>query len=295
MAKAFRPPIQYLQGFAAAARLNSFKLAAEQLNVTPSAISQQIKSLEASLGLVLFNRAKRELSLTLAGRRFFKVAENTLKQYERELAEFAREYVSSPLKISMISYMANEIVIPHLHEFQQMHPGISLSIESSNTLEDLQSRDLDAAIRFGTPPWPGLQAELICSVYSGLLASDEYLRKNPIRKRQDWENQTLIHSRSHVNDWQRWMADTGNVFEPKNELLLDSYDAALRAAEEGLGIVIAALPLSQHRLDSKHLSLLFKANKPLAEGLYLVSRGEVAQQEKVQAVLSWIKGLLANP
>lgn len=295
MAKVFRPPIQYLHGFAAAARLRSFKLAAEELNVTPSAISQQIKSLEASLDMVLFSRAKRELALTHAGKGFYKVAENTLKQYEQELAEFAHEHVASPMKISMISYMANEIVIPNLHEFQQQHPEINLSIETSNLLEDLVSRDLDAAIRFGASPWPELQAEPICTLYSGLLASDGYLQNSPIEKRQDWKKQTLIHSRTHVNDWQRWMFDTGIVFEPKKELFFDSYDAALRAAEEGLGVVIAALPLSQHRVDSNHLSLIFKGRKPLPESLYLVTRKEGGKKQDMQAVLNWIKALLAKP
>lgn len=286
------PPIQYLVTFAAAARLNSFKLAAESLNVTPSAISQQIKSLEGHLGLALFNRDKRELKLTHAGEGFYKVAERTLRQYEKGFVDFTSQYLSPILKISMIPYVANEVVIPNLHDFQKQHPNIKLIIETSSQLEDIQDGELDGAIRFGTPPWGNLQADLISSVKSGLMASEDYLRSNPLREKEDWKNQTLIHSRSQVNDWLRYMKDTEYCFEPKAELFFDSYDAAIRAAEEGLGVVIAALPLSQHKLKSGALSLVFNHSAPLKEGLYLVTKDNESKQESYQFLLSWLRALL---
>jgi DNA-binding transcriptional LysR family regulator len=288
------PSIQYLVAFAAAAKFCSFKLAAEELNVTPSAVSQQIKSLETALGLALFSREKRMLKLTHAGEGFYKVAERTLQQYEKGFVDFSSQYLAPSLKVSMIPYVANEIVIPNLQDFQKQHPNIKLIIETSTQLEDLHAGDLDGAIRFGIPPWGDLQADLICSVKSGLVASDDYLANHPINRPEDWTQQTLIHSRSQVNDWQRYMQDTGYSFEPKSELFFDSYDAAIRAAEEGLGIVIAGLPLSQHKLQSGVLTLLFDRSAPLQEGLYLVGKGNESKQESYQCLLSWLREILTS-
>jgi LysR family glycine cleavage system transcriptional activator len=295
------PPIQYLVVFAAAAKLCSFKLAAEELNVTPSAISQQIKSLERQMGLVLFSREKRVLKLTTVGEGFYKVAERTLRQYERGFSEFADQYLSASLKVSMIPYMANEVVIPHLHEFQQAYPHIDLVIETSAQLEDLHTTEFDAAIRFGVPPWGDLQTQLISPVRSGLVASDDYIRRHPfqghlidghsIHSPDYWKHQTLIHSRRQVDDWQRYRQDIGFDFEPLQELYFDSYDGAIRAAEEGLGIAIAGFPLSQHKLKSGALSLLFDRSTRLKEGLYLVTKGNESKSESYQCLFLWLQGI----
>jgi LysR family glycine cleavage system transcriptional activator len=293
------PPIQYLVVFSAAAKLCSFKLAAEELNVTPSAVSQQIKNLESYIGLSLFSREQRVLTLTTAGKGFYKVAERTLRHYERGFTEFSDQYLSPALKVSMIPYMANEVVIPHLQEFQQAYPHIDLIIETSAQLEDLNTTELDAAIRFGVPPWGDLQTQLISSVRSGLVASEDYIQSHPfqdysldghcILSQDYWEKQTLIHSRRQVDDWQRYRQDIGFDFEPKQELYFDSYDGAMRAAEEGLGIAIAGFPLSQHKLKSGGLSLLFNRTTRLKEGLYLVTTDNDSKSASYQCLLLWLQ------
>ena len=292
------PPIQYLVVFAAAAKLCSFKLAAEELNVTPSAVSQQIKNLESYVGLTLFSREQRVLTLTTAGEDFYKISERTLRQYERGFNEFSDKYLSPSIKISMIPYMANEVVIPHLQEFQQAYPLIDLVIETSAQLEDLHATEFDAAIRFGVPPWGDLETQLISSARSGLVASDEYIRRHPfhaesIRNQDEWKNQTLIHSRRQVDDWQRYRQDIGFDFEPKQELFFDSYDGAIRAAEEGLGIAIAGFPLSQHKLKSGRLSLLFDRSTRLKEGWYLVTKDNESKAESYRCLLLWLQGIFS--
>ena len=111
--------------------------------------------MEGHIGLALFSREKRELRLTRAGEDF-----------------------SSTLKVSMISYVANEVVIPQLHDFQQQYPDVNLVVQTSMQLENLESQDIDTAIRFGVPPWAGYDVE-------------------------------LIHIRSGVNDWERFMDSIG--------------------------------------------------------------------------------------
>jgi len=285
------PPIQYLTAFVAAARHNSFKLAAEALSVSPSAISQQIKTLERHLGLSLFSRHKRALQLTQAGKSFYHVAANTIKQYETGYSHFKEQYFSSTLKVSMIPYIANELIIPKLHFFQENFPNLDLVIETSMQVEDLESSDIDAAIRFGIPPWNNYNAELIAEAQSGLIATDEYFNKHPIKTAADWQQQTLIHIRSDTNDWQRFMNQTGLQFKPRKELYFDSYAAAIRAAEEGLGIAIAVFPITEHKILNGQLSTFSNKHAPLEESFYLVTQTNDSKRDYYQVLLQWLKSI----
>jgi LysR family glycine cleavage system transcriptional activator len=288
------PPIQYLTAFVAAARYNSFKVAANSLNVSPSAISQQIKSLERHLGLSLFNRQKRDLRLTRAGKSFYQVAEKTINQYEAGYAHFAEQHFSPSLKVSMIPYIANELIIPKLHHFQEKYPDLNLAIETTMQIEDLASTELDAAIRFGTPPWKGYDSELISKAQSTLVATDDYFKKHPIKSAADWQQQTLIHIRSNTDDWQRFMNQIGFQFKPKKELYFDSYAAAIRAAEEGLGIALGVLPISQHKILNGQLSAFSNKHVPLEESFYLVTQTNENKQEHYQQLLQWLKEIFAE-
>ncbi|MEH6345254.1 MAG: LysR substrate-binding domain-containing protein [Bermanella sp.] len=286
------PPIQYLPAFVAAAFHNSFKLAATQLNVSPSAISQQIKTLETHIGLELFSRKKRTLELTRAGVRFYEVAKATVNHYEAGYDQFAEQYISPTLRVSMIPYIANEVIIPRLAEFKEQYPDINLLLQTSIQLENLPDKELDAAIRFGVPPWPEHDVALIAKAQSSLVASKEYLDSHPIKETKDWQQQTLIHSRTKVNDWQGLM-DRFN-FTPKQELFFDSYDASIRAAEEGLGISVAVFPISNTALQQKKIIPLAHKPTQLDEAFYLVTKPNENKQAGYQALLKWLKQVFSD-
>jgi len=289
-----KPPIQYLTAFAFAARHKSFKIAAGELNVSPSAISQQIKTLESYIGLSLFSRKKRELQLTRAGESFYRVAEETIATYEAGYSRFAERYVSASLKVSMTPYVANELVIPQLNHFQEMYPDLNLVVETSTQIKDLASSGLDAAIRFGVPPWGDDQVELICSARTNLVATQGYFDKHPLKSVSDWQCQTLIHTRTDVNDWQRFMDQSNRVFTPQKELYFDSYSAGIRAAEEGLGIVIAAFPLTRNKVIAGALTTLTDKYSRIEEAFYLVSKPNVNKQESYGILLAWLKKIFAE-
>ncbi len=283
------PPIQYLTAFDASARHNSFKLAAGELNVSPSAISQQIKTLEKHVGLSLFSRDKRELQLTQAGESFYQIAASTIARYERGYAQFVEQYYSSSLKVSMIPYIANELVIPRLHHFQERYPDVNLVVETSMQLENLASSELDAAIRFGVPPWGDQNVELISPAQSNLVATKAYFDKNPINRVSDWQQQTLIHIRTNTNDWQRFMDQIKFQFKPKRELYFDSYGAGIRAAEEGLGIAMGVFPISNNKIAEGLLTTLSEQYSPLEEAFYLVTKHNDSKQENYRILLHWLQ------
>lgn len=286
------PPIQYLPAFVAAAQHNSFKLAAEQLNVSPSAISQQIKTLEQHIGLELFSRKKRQLQLTRAGESFYQMAQTTLSHYENGCMAFAQTYISPTLNVSMTPYIANEIVIPQLAAFHEKYPDINLVVQTSMQLENLQDKNLDAAIRFGIPPWAEHDVALITEATSGLVATQSYFERHPLKTAEDWQQQILIHSRSNVNDWLRVLHRI--EYKPQKELYFDSYDAGIRAAEEGLGIAIAVFPTSSRKLAQGKLITVANKLHPIEEAYYLVTKPNDHKQQSYQTLLSWLKDIFSK-
>lgn len=287
--KAHRPPpIQYLAAFESAARHCSFKTAGEELNISASAISQQIKALENFLGLSLFERKPREVKLSGAGYSFYQVAEQTLNQYKTGFSQFSERYHSSTLRISTESYVAHEIIIPRMQDFSERHPYIDLVIETSMKVEDLANSDLDAAIRFGLPPWPNYQAELLCKAQSNLVASKAYLEEHPLKQAEDFEHQTLLHTRSDINDWQRVINLFSVTEPPAKEFFFDSYSAALRAAESGLGLAIGLTPSINKPLREGKLVAVSKQHMPLQEAFYFVSKPNESKAASYYALHQWL-------
>ncbi|PCI49230.1 MAG: hypothetical protein COB51_04295 [Moraxellaceae bacterium] len=286
------PPIHYLVAFEAAARCCSFKAAAKELNVTPSAVSQQIKSLEQHLGLSLFSRKARAIHLTEIGKSFYQIASQTITGYQQGYSRFKEQHYSPILKISMFSYIANEVVIPNLHQLRDAHPDLDLLIETSMRVENLANSDLDCAVRFGTPPWADCQYELITPVTYNLLASEQYLADNPFNDLHDLQEQSLIHIRTNTNDWQQLVID--HNITPKNELFFNSYTAAIKAAEQGLGIAIGLFPTTDRSVRKGNLHAILPANLPLEEAYYFVSKTNYSKQEDYGLVLAWLRGLFKD-
>lgn len=288
------PPIQYLPTFEAAARYCSFKLAAQELNITPSAISQQIKTLETQLGQCLFDRSQRQLNLTAAGTAFYDVAKATLDAYSTTfLSDYAprssaieNTQARQTLVVSMMPFIANNLVIPRLADFQQQHPQIKLIINTDMDQVDLIEGNIDAAIRFGIPPWQGLHGEKICDATSALVATEEYFAQHPIQTKDDWQNQTLIHCRTNKNDWQTLMKLMQHSFKPKAELHFDCYESGMQAAESGLGLAMAIFPITQQKVNAGKLKMMTTKTYPSEEGFYWVCREENPSQHS--AVFNWI-------
>ena len=286
------PPLQYLPAFVKSAQLRSFKHAAMQLNITPSAISQQIKALEENIGLSLFKRSQRELQLTQAGASFYETAARALSAYESGWEEFCGQYISATIHLSMISYVANEIVIPRLAEFRQAYPQIDLINHTSMATENLQDKTLDAAIRFGTPPWAGHDAQLICPAYAVPVASSEYVQQNK-EKDKNWQQHSLIHGRNGFDDWQAFGGVSGKPADSNPPLYFDSYDASLCAARAGLGVALAILPISAHELRSGRLQALTDQPLECRAGFYFVSKPNDHKWKDYERVSRWLCGVFA--
>ncbi len=287
-----QPPLQLLPPFEAAARLGSFKRAAEELHVTPSAVSQQVKALEEWLDIALFVRLTRRIELSAAGRQFYEIVSRVLGEYTQQFAQFRMRMARPILRVSMIPFIAHELVLPKLQDFQYRHPDIDLRIETSMHLVDFAVEPIDAAVRFGAGPWPGLASFALCETHATLVAAPTLLREQPIQEIADLQQHTLIYSRRDRDDWQQAAQRLGlAAVQRKNALILDDYFSAMQAAAQGLGVAIAILPITNSWLREQRLVPVFPFQLPTEQSYQFVCRRGQAENPAIHALYQWMKSL----
>jgi len=159
------PPLKSLQAFRFAAEAQSFKIAAAQLNVTPTAISQQIKTLEQSLGLTLFRRLTREVELTQEGRQLLPHISKAFSAMEEGIAQLTHDPEPNRLTITALPSFAARWLVPRLGLFQEIAPDVNIHLLPSLGLTEFEGSDLDLAIRFGQGHYPGLSSHLLLEDY----------------------------------------------------------------------------------------------------------------------------------
>lgn len=289
------PSIQLLPAFEAAARWGSMSRAAQELHVTASAVSQQIKQLEAMMGLPLFTRHTRRIELTEAGQAFYKVAARTMQSYRMGHADMFTRFGRPVLRISCMPTVAHQVILPGLASFQETFPGIDLRLDSRMDLVDFASESIDAAVRTGLGVWPGLLAMPLGPCAGTLVASPSLLARHPVRGLHDLRHHVLIHPRPPVDGRDDWdaVAEVLGVqrIDRKGDLILDSDLAGLQAAEQGLGIAIAFTPGANAWLKAGSLVALVPPVE-MAQKHYFVFRddeGDAAQRERLMAAYGWIK------
>ncbi len=283
------PPLRLLPAFEASARHASFKKAATELSVTPSAISQQIKTLESLMDTELFRREPGGVNLTAAGADLQDLVSTLLKQYHTGYARLHQRQSSPVVRVSTMPQVAYELLIPALPAFQQNHPHIDLRIETSETLVEFDGDWVTAAVRVGSGHWPGLRSELLCELQVAAFASPELMRKVQPTSFADAQRFTLIHSRTHTDDWETVSKRMNLDFSGCKHLYFENYFSAIAAAENGLGVMLGLLPLTQNSLDAGRLEMLLDYRIPLDRACYLVYPPRQQENPAFIAVANWVR------
>lgn len=283
------PPLDRLRVFESAARHLSFKEAAEELCITPSAVSHQIKALEQHLGFGLFKRHNRGLSLTESGESYLTVVSTALTALRRGHERVVQLHGQSPLRIHTVSFLA-ELMIPWLDSFRKNHPTIQLRIETGLDAVDLSRDPVDLALRLGDGKWPELHCEKLLALSFAPVCAPALVKSSPLRKPADITRHTLIDFINYPEAWRLWLSHN-EVDAPTGakRLLLDNYSAMLLAAEQGLGVTIGMFPLIQPRLRDGRLLAPFRNPLPSHWGCYLVSRPGDQHRPDVVAFRRWLK------
>ncbi|MCL6417348.1 LysR substrate-binding domain-containing protein [Aestuariirhabdus sp. Z084] len=286
------PPIQWLPILEAAARHLSFKKAAEELCVTPSAISQQIKGLENYLGLTLFERNGRKLKLSPAGESYYLIAEDIIKRHSKGYRELQRRYHNPVLQISCPIFIAQELLIPNYLSFKEFAPSVELRITTGNAFVDFDNEPVDAALRFGPGSWPELDCRLISDVDLQLVCSPTYLDQYRLNKHVNLDQAALEgHALISLDDELRNWKQLYPTINPEKTIICDSYFSAIRSAEEGLGITVGMKPTINRLLAEERLITLTSDISTTDFAYWLVAPKHKANTEQVDALHRWIKSL----
>jgi LysR family glycine cleavage system transcriptional activator len=262
------PPLGTLRAFEAAARLESFSRAAEEIFVTHGAVSHQIRSLERALGTALFLRNGRRVSLTAEGRHFAERVRAALRDLA-EAAQFVRRAERGrALTVSMLPSFAARWLLPRLNRFMERHPAIAVNIHTSLTLVDFQRDEVDLAIRFGRGNWPDLEAEKFLDDEFFPVASPRFNRGRLPARPADLSKFRLMRSDDEL--WTPWFRAAGvNLEEPRSPIFSDS-SLVLQAAADKRGIALARRTIVEADLQAGKLVRLFNIAVPADGANYLV-------------------------
>jgi LysR family transcriptional regulator, glycine cleavage system transcriptional activator len=260
------PSLKALQAFEAAARLVSFTSAADELRVTTSAVSHQIRFLEEEIGAVLFHRNSRTVVLTDVGARYFREVAEAFTLLEAATRDIERRATADILTIHCVPSLAAQWLMPRLARFGAAHDGIDVRLNASVDVIDLAAGGVDVDIRYGRVlPSNGvvvtpLPDETIVALCSPELAGEA---SRPIREPADLRDHTLIHSEVNLISWRMWAKQHGDLdLDFDRGPRFDRSFMSISAAIDGLGVCLESDLLVQRELESGRLVAPFGRKGP---------------------------------
>jgi LysR family glycine cleavage system transcriptional activator len=279
------PSLVALRAFEAAARHEHFGKAGDELHVTHSAISRQIRALEEDLGLTLFERRNRGVHLTAAGRRLLETARDVF----REIAETAAELRAgepSPLVVSCEPTLTLRWLIPRLPAFHARHPGILVHVQAAGGPVSLERDRIDCAIRRSDFTWaPDVHAETILHERVGPVCAPKAIGSG---RTTDVLHLPRIHSATRLDAWERWSAQSGLALPSVPSRTFEHFYLSLEAATAGLGAAIGPEPLV---IDALRAGTLV-APLGLAPNDFryvLLSRAPIHHDPRKEKLMQWLK------
>ncbi|MDR6856673.1 transcriptional regulator GcvA [Variovorax guangxiensis] len=265
------PPLNAIRAFEAAARHMSITLAADELSVTPGAVSRQIKSLEETLGLQLLKRGHRQISLTRQGAEYYRAVARAIESLRDATRRLKRRSQRKQLRIRAYTTFAMRWLIPRLSGFHAAHPDVEVLLKASLEPVDFRKEDIDGAIRLGDGNWPGTRSLRLLDNILAPVASPELLKKGPKLKRPaDLAHHTLLHTIARPDDWAYWLEAAGGAsqLDPRAGMTYESSAMSYAAAIEGQGVAMAQLFLVEKDLEEGRLVMPFKKTLDMGDFTY---------------------------
>ena len=285
------PPLTALLAFERAGTQLSFRRAARDLSLSPSAISHQIRGLEQQFGVKLFVRGARSVRLPADGERYLAKISGALAALQdasRDMLRHRRD-ANSELWISSLPFFTSAVLIPALPDFKRRNPHLTLRIEATHQYADFNASRVDVAIRYGREHSTGLKFEPLVAVKLSPVCAPALI-KGGLKTPADLSRAVLIHLTTQPRGWPVWLKEAGlPQLAPRGHLWLDSVPAMLEAAEQGLGVTLAMSPLIKAWPGfGKRLLAPFAFEGAHSETIYLVSRTEQARDRRIAALRRWI-------
>jgi len=282
------PPLRNLRAFCAAARHRSFKVAADELFLTPSAVSHQMKELEETLGVRLFDRKTRSLELTTAGHTLHGEVAPLLDALDQSLARFTRRNRRRLLRVQLPPFFASELFIPRLSSFCEAHPDVDIQIDSHDPRPTVHPASADVSVLLAESPPDGLTFTRLFAVRLTAVCSRDLAPAVVRLGREVFRETALIVHRSRPHAWSSWAEEVGlETPEPKHVIELDTMYAVVRAAERGVGVALVPTALCRTWFESGALVRIFSIELPTNDAYFLVSRPRDADKPEVASLTSW--------
>jgi len=289
------PPLNGLRAFEAAARHLSISAAARELHVTPAAVSQQIKGLEAHLGVALFRRLNRALALTEHGLLLLPGLSDGFDRLGDAVARVRAAYEGGPLNVSTSPAFASKWLIPRLDRFQRQHPDIEVRITASMDLVDFRADDADCAVRFGNGRYEGLESVWLMGEEVFPVCSPRLLAgAHPLTALDELKHHRLIHDGTPMlndltPDWRMWLQAAGvEDVDSTHGLVLSPWTMVIEAAIEGQGVALGRRNLVAADLAEGRLVRPFDLGLPIPFSHWLVYPPQALRRRKVKALHDWL-------
>jgi LysR family glycine cleavage system transcriptional activator len=295
------PPLNSLRAFEASARHLSMTRAAAELHVTPAALSHQIAGLESFLGVKLFNRRARSITLTPAGEYLYPGLHSAFLQIRQTLAGLDRTRGERVLVVSAAPGFTAKWLAPRLYRFLSAHPDIDVRISSTITIVDFVADGVDVALRnmaIDQPDDPDLVREKLVELTMVPVCSPKLLDSTGPLEPKDLKRLALIHDdslngRANIPSWVDWLEAAGvRGVAVSRGLRFNSADHALEATVEGAGVLLAHRILAYDDLRTGRLIAPFDLELPTGRAFHFVCPKATAQRPSVKAFRDWIRGEL---
>jgi LysR family glycine cleavage system transcriptional activator len=289
------PPLNALRAFEAAARHLSFVDAADELAVTPAAVSHQVKALEAQLGVALFQRLPRGLELTEQGRILAPQLTRGFDRLAEAVARIRIDDVQTVLSVTVLPSFAVRWLLPRLPGFRRLNPGVEIEIHAQHHAVDFRRERVDIALRYGRGGWAGLHVERFLDDVVFPVCSPRLLEgPHPLLRPEDLRHHTLIHDVLTGDDepwvtWQHWLQYFGleDVDHRRGPRYSDSH-MMLEAAAAGEGIALGRSSIMADDLSSGRLIRPFPDSQVADYAYYVLCRTDAIDRPAVRAFRDWL-------
>lgn len=282
------PSLKFLKTFQVAAARLSFKAAAEELFITPSAVSHQIKALEEQLGVPLFDRGPHSLTLTEAGEHYLQHIDSMFSRLESVTEQLKARYGRGVVRLHMPPFFATELLLPKLPALLEAQPDTDIHINTALAPMQTHPSDADVSIVVNATPDSGLDCHKLFSQAFVPACSPSLLLRTPINTVEDLNQHTLIVHEARRDGWERWAESLGTRLRPKKIVRFDTMAAAAEAAEHGVGVALVASRIGNDRFEQGSLVRLFSTELQTGESYFLLLRREDANRPDVRALTQWL-------
>ncbi|MBF8740824.1 LysR substrate-binding domain-containing protein [Pseudomonas guariconensis] len=290
------PPLKAIQAFEQVARFGNVARAAEQLNLTPSAVSHQIANLEALIGRPLFIREARGVSLTPAGEQYLREVAGILQSLASATERAGSAVGFDCLRLHSAPSFGLLWLLPRLEHFRSSHPQIQINLSCSYESLHFGRHQIDLDIRHGYPNWPSLEVRTIRHERATVLASPQLLARRQIAQPSDLLRENLILSEAALVQWPQWFAQQGVTLpQAPFALSFDRSYMSLEAAGHGYGFALESSLLAQDYIARGELVPVFPEElaTPVSAHHLVFPRGH-AEASRVRLFLDWVQGQLGH-